>query len=196
VSSTGGTSGTGASPGLEPIPLPFVDDFEDRSTAGWLEYIKDEAATWVVQADATSQVVSQTQMGGDLMFLVGGDVSWTDQSLRIRARFDDERTRLYVCARFSRSETYYYLELRSAPPRLYVLNEGRRDELAEAEERFEPVVGTWYTVVLTAQGTTLTASIDGVVVCTATDSSIPNGGVAFGTREGSGSFDDVSVTAP
>jgi len=52
------------------------------------------------------------------------------------------------------------------------------------------------TITVTAQGTTFSAAIDGVSVCSATNTALANGGIALGTDGGQAAFDDVNVTSP
>lgn len=68
-------------------------------------------------------------------------------------------------------------------------------DLCAGTAAFSGVAGTWYTVTLSANGSSLSAAIGGTPICSGNDPSIAVGGIAHGTSSGRVSFDDVRVTA-
>jgi hypothetical protein len=196
----GAASGGGA--GGPPSGSIFFDDFEDGDTQDWVN-VDDEGVPisgWSLVQDG-STVFKQGSTSSDPSWAIGGNVNWTDQVLEVKLKFDgvpDESAAALISARFKNFDAYYYLELRADGG---IKIRKRVDGSTSDVTRYDPDVpltgDTWYTLGLGAVGATLTAYFNGVAVATATDSSIPAGGIGIGTTEEAVvAFDDVSVTAP
>ncbi len=203
ASGMGGMSnGTGGTPYVPPsssISLPYTDDFEDGSLNGWLVWNSSSSAlgSWAITSDGTSNVLQQSNSGSSATWEVGGDVKWTDQAFSVKAKWADTSTYIYVSVRFNNTDGYYYLQtVPGSKPKIRVRNSGSTNDVCAGTTNFAGTAGTWYTITVTAQGSTFSAAIDGVSVCSATDTGFANGGIAVGTDGGPASFDDVSVTAP
>jgi hypothetical protein len=198
---TAGTSNAGSSGG-PPTGALFFDDFEDGSASDWIS--ADDEGTpitgWSIVADGSS-VFKQGSASSDPSWSIGGDVSWTDQIVEVKIKFDDvpdESAAALVAARFTSFDSYYYLEIRGDGG---IKIRKRVDGSTGDVTRYDPDVpltgNTWYTVGIGAVGTTLTAYFGGVPVAMGTDSDLARGGIGIGTAEEAVvAFDDVSVTAP
>lgn len=210
ASGNGGSSGGSGSAGTAsggvaggpPSGSIFFDDFEDGETSDWIS-VDDEGTPiggWSLVEDG-STVFKQGSASSDPSWSIGGDVTWTDQVLEVKLKFDDvpdESAAALISARFRSFDAYYYLELRGDGG---IKIRKRVDGSTSDVTRYDPDAplagNTWYTAGIGAVGTTLTAYFNGVAVATATDSSIPAGGIGIGTTEEAVvAFDDVSVTAP
>jgi hypothetical protein len=199
----GGTANTGGSSHtvVTGIPLPYTDDFEDGSTAAWLPWNSSSSAlgSWAIAVDGTTtnHVLQQSNSGSSATWFVGGDVNWKDQILSVKARWADTSTYIYASVRFNNTDGYYYLQaVPGSKPKIRVRNSGSTTDVCAGTTNFAGTVGTWYTISVTAQGSTISAAIDGAAVCSATNTAIANGGIAVGTDGGQAAFDDVNVTSP
>jgi hypothetical protein len=182
--------------------LPYFEDFEDFDPLKWVSRNdENEPVTgWSIVTDGSS-VFKQSSASSDPSWSIGGDVSWTDQIVEVKIKFDDvpdESAMALVAARFTSFDAYYYLELRADGG---IKIRKRVDGSTGDVTRYDPDVplmgNTWYTVGIGAVGTTLTAYFGGVPVAMGTDGDLESGGIGIGTAEEAVvAFDDVSVTAP
>jgi hypothetical protein len=202
VSGVGGRTGTGGVPYVPPsssIALPYTDDFEDGNLDGWLVMNNSSSAlgSWAVGTDGANHILQQTNSGSSATWQVGGDVKWTDQKLSVRVRWADTSTYIYISVRFNNADGYYYLQaVPGSKPKIRLRNSGSTTDVCAGSTNFAGVAGTWYTITVTAQGSTFSADIDGTAICSASNPTFANGGIALGTDGGPAAFDDVNVSAP
>jgi hypothetical protein len=198
--SAGGASTTGGQSSLpSSFAFPYTDDFEDGNSNGWMVWNSSSSAlgTWSVALDGTNHVLQQTSSGSSATWQVGGDVKWTDQKFSVKAKFADTSTYVYVSVRFNNTDGYYYLQtVPGSKPKIRVRNSGSTTDVCAGTTNFAGTAGSWHTITVTAQGSTFSADIDGVAVCSATNALIASGGIAVGTDGGPSSFDDVNVNLP
>lgn len=200
--STGGSNGSSGSGsgGTTPVStkLPFVEDFEDGKADGFIPYNdKGTAGPWAVVADGAGKIYQPQAAVSDVEFAVGGSTTWTDVALTVKVRLNTADTDAQVILRFKEPKTYLVLEMAEGKYKLRGRAAGSTTDLISPSPKPVITAGTWYTVGITAKGTTVTLTLDGMpigmpVTCNA---AISNGGVAFGMDSGSASFDDLSVTA-
>jgi hypothetical protein len=173
-------------------PALLADDFEDGDAAGW----STSGGSWAVATDG-SRVYQQSGTSADARALAGS-ASWTDQTVSVRVRplaFNGSNRFVAVAARAQSATSYYYLALRSNNTvELKRLVSGSSTTLASAPVAV--AAGQWYTLALTAQGSSLTGSVNGQVLVSATDTRFASGRAGLATFYASASFDDVLVTAP
>jgi hypothetical protein len=199
--SVGGVTSTG---GYPPLDLPYTDDFEDSLMDRWIRLDDGTITTaaWPIVVDSTAASNHVLQLGSSSndTWEVGGSYAWTDQVFQVRLRFTGTSGYAYIAVRWERvagDDNYYYLQIDpdSSKPKIRARYNGSTTDVCAATVNFVGTVGTWYTVTVTAQGSTLSASIDGTLVCTGTNASIPAGGIAVGSDGFQVFFDDVRVTA-
>jgi hypothetical protein len=197
--STGGSSGTGAG-GTKPANtnLPFAEDFEDGEANGFIPYnATATAGAWTIVADGAGKIYQPQAAVSSLELAVGGSTTWTDVAMTVKVRLNSADTDAQVILRFKEPKTYLVLEMAEGKYKLRGRAAGSTTDLISPSPKPEIVAGTWYTVGITAKGTTVSLTFNGMAIGTPVmcNAAISNGGVAFGMDSGSASFDDLSVTA-
>jgi hypothetical protein len=193
IAPTGGSSGGGAG-GATPNQSLFTDDFEG-SAKNWISAPSDG---WSVVSDDT-KVFRQGTLDTQFRVSSGGDAAWTDQAVEARVKvlaFTGSSTSYFagVFARFKDLDNHYFVALQSDGHLKIKKKAGGSSTSVSSQADATIQAGIWYTVKLTVKGSTLTAYLDGKQVVTASDSDIPSGGVALGTKNATAEFDDVKVT--
>jgi len=198
--SVGGATGSSGSGGTKPAStaLPFSEDFEDGAANGFIPY-NDQGTPgpWVVVADGAGKIYQPQAAVSALELAVGGSTTWTDVAMTVKVRLNDADTDARVILRFKEPKTYLVVEMAEGKYKLRGRAAGSTTDLVAPSPKPVITAGTWYTVGVTAKGTTVTLTLDGKpigspVMCNA---AISNGGIAVGADSGSASFDDISVTA-
>ncbi len=166
------------------------DDFQDGNSSGWTT----SGGSWSVVSDG-SLAYRQSSTSGNAQALAGS-TGWTDQSVQARVKpiaFAGGSEFVAVLARVQNSSNYYYATLRNANKvEIKKTVAGSAKVLASAS--FTVNTGTWYTLRLEAQGTTLRAFVNGTQYLSISDSQFASGQAGLATYNGSASFDDVLVT--
>jgi hypothetical protein len=201
TTNSGGTTSTGGGPPLGGNVLLF-DDFEDGNTDGWIANRGDgdEAfGNWAVVSDATGHVYEEQSVFSDPSFAVGGDLAWTDQQLEVKVRLDGDVSdaTIFLAVRFQSWDNYYFLEFHGdGRMKIRASVGGSTADVVSYDTDTPLTSGTWYSIGLSAKGSTLNALLDGAVVATGMDDRLTNGGIALAARDVSAAFDDVKVTVP
>jgi hypothetical protein len=195
----GGMASTGGRPA---VTLPYRDDFEDGVMDQWIRLDDSDinATPWPIVVDSTSASNHVLQLAsGSKTWEVGGSYEWRDVVFQVRLRLTSTSGYAFVAVRWERvagDDNYYYLQIQpGSKPKIRARYGGSTTDPCTGTTNFAGTVGTWYTVAVTAQGSTISASIDGTPVCSGTNSSIAAGGIALGSDGVQVIFDDVSVTA-
>jgi hypothetical protein len=196
-SATGGSTGSG---GTKPVStnLPFHEDFEDGKADGFIPYNdKATAGAWTVIADGAGKVYQPQAPVSELEWAVGGSTAWTDVAMTMKVRLNGADSDAQIIIRFKEPKTYLVLEMAEGKYKLRGRAAGSTTDLIAPSPKPVITAGTWYTVGITAKGTTVTLTLDGkpIGMPAMCNAAISNGGVAFGMDSGSASFDDLSVTA-
>jgi hypothetical protein len=194
----GGSKGGGGSGPTKPanLNLPYTEDFEDGEPNGYLPWNEDMTqGTWAVVDDTDGKVYQPQAAVSDLEFAVGGSTTWTDVAMTVKVRLADDASGAQIVLRFKDPKTYLVVEMAVGKYKLRGRANGSTTDLISPSPKPLIMPGTWYTVGITAKGTTVTLTLDGTpigspVMCNAL---ISNGGIALGVAEGSVSFDDVHV---
>ncbi len=196
-----GSAGSGGSGPAASTQLPFHDDFEDGDPNGWMASIDAEQmplGKWSIVADGATKVYEEQQATSDPSWAVGGDYRWTDQHLEAKVKvvsgFPDTLVMLVV--RFTSFKTYCFLEVRSNQMKIRVKVDGSTTDVGTYKFPTALVDGTWYTVGISAKGSTIAAYFAGAQVAMGSNSSVTAGGIALTATDGVVAFDDVAVTAP
>jgi hypothetical protein len=197
-SGSGGSTAGGGSGPTKPanLNLPYTEDFEDGQPNGFLPWNEDMTqGMWAVVADADGMVYQPQAAVADLEFAVGGSTTWTDVAMTVKVRLADDSSGAQIVMRFKDPKTYLVVEMGVGKYKLRARANGSTTDLISPSPKPVIVPGTWYTVGLTAKGTSVILTLDGTaigspVMCNAL---ISNGGIALGVAEGSASFDEVHV---
>lgn len=197
TSGTSGTSGTstGGKPG---VSLPFTEDFEDGQANGFMPWNEDMTqGTWAVVADGAGKVYQPMATVSELEFAVGGVTAWTDVALKVKVKLANDQSDAQVVLRFKDPKTYLFVEMAEGKYKLRGRANGSSQDLVAPSPKPVIVAGTWYTVGITAKGTSVSLTLDDMPIGSPAtcDALISNGGVALGVAEGSVAFDDLSIVA-
>ena len=193
-----GTGGTGGDSGA----LLMFDDFEGGPRAdGWINDGPSSGGSWAVTGDSFNRAYRQASLAS-LTWAAGGAVGWIDQKAEAKVAFPTlppSGSGVMVAARFQDLSNHYYALFGSdGGVSIRKRVNGSTSTLVSntVASRVPQVSGIVYTLALAAQGTTLTAYLDGTAVATTTDPNLAAGGVALGTQAVSVLFDEVKVTRP
>jgi pectate lyase len=178
------------------VPAAFAatllsDNFEDGNADGWSK----SGGSWAVVSDG-SRAYRQSNVGSELARAFGGSTSWTNYTVSARVKplaFDGSGRFVGISARTSGATKFY---------RLALLNSNRA-ELQAVNGSSVAVIGgvsrtvatgTWYTLRIEVNGTTIRGFVDGAQVGSGTNTMEDNGRIALQTFHATASFDDVVVT--
>lgn len=199
-----GSSGSGGT--AAPMGTLLFEDFEDGNADGWIADADDGndlVGNWAVVTEGASKIYKEQTEYSDPSWTVGGRLDWKDQAAETKVQFVSSAAGdaiAYLAVRLSSKERYYFLEFQANETngslKVRKRVDGSTTDLIPSHKTGMPVgPGTWYTIGLSAVGTTLTAKLNGTVIGTATDSALANGGIALGIRDAVAIFDDVKVTS-
>ncbi|WP_305785490.1 family 16 glycoside hydrolase [Symbioplanes lichenis] len=167
----------------------FTADFESGAS-GWSK----SGGTWTVTADG-SQTLRQTNATSENARDFAGDTAWTDYTLSARVKPLSLGGNGFagLLARAKSSTTFYRLALLPGNQvQLQAVNSGNVTVLGSASRTVAP--GTWYTLSLAVSGSTITGSVDGTPVGSATSSVAASGRIGLQTAYSTAGFDDVTVS--
>lgn len=163
----------------------FSDDFNDGNANGWTK----SGGSWAVAGGE----YQQTGTGADAK-AQAGSTSWTAQSVSARVRplaFGNSSRSVGVQARAQNMTNFYSLVLTgSGSVQLRRTVGGGTTTLASAAIGS----GTWFTLQLNASGASLSGSVNGVQLVSASDSALASGRAGLITSYASAAFDDVIVS--
>jgi pectate lyase len=160
------------------------DNFDDGNANGWTT----SGGSWSVSSGAYSQ--SSTGASAKAQ---AGSTSWGTATVSARVRpntFSGNGSRgIGVAARVQNTSNFYALVV---TPTAVQIRKGATTVLASAS--FSATTGTWYTLSLSATGSSLVGSVNGAAVVTASDGSYSTGRAGLLANYTAGSFDDLVVT--
>jgi len=168
----------------------FSDDFQDGNANGWTK----SSGTWSVVTDG-SLVHRQSGTSADSNARAGSS-SWTNYSVQARVKpiaFNGADRYVGVMARVVNSNHYYYLALQNGN-RLVVGKRAGGSPITLTSKSFTFTTGTFYTLRIDAQGSSLSGYVNGALQLTATDSEFSSGIIGGAAFFASASFDDFLVT--
>ncbi|MBW6440149.1 cellulose-binding protein [Actinoplanes hulinensis] len=168
----------------------FSADFESGSTSGWSK----SGGTWSVVSDGT-QVFQQSDSGNTRARQFAGTTSWTNYSVQAKVKataFSSTSGVVALTARAAGATKMYRLSLTGANRvQLETMNGSSVTVLGSLSQTIS--ASTFYTLRLTVNGTTISGSVNGTSVGSATDSTITAGRIGLLTEYAAGRFDDVLV---
>jgi hypothetical protein len=170
----------------------FCEDFE-TGTAQWTVL----QGAWVTAIDGTS--VYSCPLGTNEARSIAGNATWSDYTVSARIKLIQLGVgkRIYLAARATDASNWYGASFYNDSTLAIQIRKkvaGTSSTLASAD--FAWVTGRWYRVTLKLNGSTLTMSIDGTLLLTATDTSFTAGRIALLADQSQISVDDVIVTVP
>src|SRR5215471_20841551 len=169
----------------------FSDDFEDGNDNGWTK----SSGTWSVVTDG-SLAYRQSGTSADSNAR-NGSASWTNISIQARVKpiaFNGADRYVGVTTRVVNSNHYYFLALQNGN-RLLLGKRAGSTPITLATKAFTFSTGTFFTLRLDANGSTLTGFVNGTQQLTASDSDFTAGIIGGATFFASASFDDFLVTS-
>ncbi|MBF9067253.1 ricin-type beta-trefoil lectin domain protein [Streptacidiphilus fuscans] len=214
TTTTGQGKGTATSPSAAPLGLPYSDTFEKPATTTSPKYFSDmngafqtvpcgggRAGTCLRQMAATTPI-RWTNEPYDAPYTIMGDGSWTNYTVTADTLFEQSSTiellgRVNQQGRNNNGLNAYHLRVSDTGAWSIVKSDTSWNFTTLASGTTTAALGTgsWHTVSLSMQNTTLTASIDGVTVGSATDASFTNGQAGLGvTGYQTDQFDNFSLT--
>jgi pectate lyase len=162
------------------------DDFADGDAAGW----STSGGAWSVSGGA----YRQTGQSSDARSRVGS-TGWTDYTVRVRvtpAAFSGSNRFVAVLARAQSATSYYYVALRSNNTvELKRLVNGTATTLDTGS--LTVATGRSYVVTLTVAGSSLSGTVDGAELVSATDTRFTAGQAGVATYYAASAFDDMLV---
>ncbi|MFC4069152.1 cellulose-binding protein [Actinoplanes subglobosus] len=168
----------------------FSADFESGSTSGWSK----SGGTWSVVSDGT-QALQQSDTGSERARQFAGTTSWTNYSVQARVKataFGSTAGVVALTGRAAGSTKMYRLSLTGANKvQLETMNGSAVTVLGSLSQTIS--TSTYYTLKLSFSGTTISGSVNGTSVGSATDSTITAGRIGLLTEYAAGRFDDVVV---
>src|SRR5215475_8775498 len=169
----------------------FSDDFEDGNDSGWTK----SSGTWAVVTDG-SLAYRQSGTSADSNARAGSP-SWTNISVQARVKpiaFNGADRYVGVMTRVVNSNHYYFLALQNGN-RLLLGKRAGSSPITLATKAFTFSTGTFYTLRIDANGSTLNGYVNGTLQLTASDSDFTAGIIGGATYFASASFDDFLVTS-
>src|SRR6266508_3002075 len=169
----------------------FSDDFQDGNDNGWTR----SSGTWSIVTDG-SLAYRQSGTSADSNARAGSP-SWTNISIQARVKpiaFNGADRYVGVMARVVNSNHYYFLALQNGN-RLLLGKRAGSSPITLATKSFTFSTGTFYTLRIDVNGSSLTGFVNGTQQLTASDSEFTAGIIGGATFFASATFDDFLVTS-
>jgi hypothetical protein len=204
------TTTTGQQKGLatpaenRPFPFPFKAGFEDEKAGTTPKYFTDQGGAFEVakrndgRGNCLRQLITKRTIEWEdkplFIQTVVGDTLWTDYAVSYDVFFHEPYS--YATILLRASEMYrshklpeaYHLKLQSS---------GQWELMAGAKKLASGLVAlpekSWQTVLLSAKGDKIKASVNGVLVADITDSAYSHGMIGMGSSFNLVDFDNVEV---
>jgi pectate lyase len=169
----------------------YSANFENGSISDWSK----SGGTWAVVSDG-SQVAQQSNATSENARLFAGSTSWTAYTVtaRVKPTSLGSGGLAGLLARASGSTTFYRLALMPGNlMQLQAVNGSSVTVLGQASRTVS--TGTWYTLSLTVSGSTISGSVDGSSLGSASNTLVSAGRIGLQTLYSSANFDDVTVSS-
>ncbi len=168
----------------------FSDNFNDGNADGWAT----QNGTWSVVEDSGSYVYYQSSTSEGRAS--SGASTWINYSVQARVKVDNFNgsNRAYVCARYGDGNNYYAASLyNSSGGKLEIRKKVGGSSTTLVSKSYSLSAGTWYTVKLEVNGSTINMYVNGSLELTTTDSSLTSGKAGLIAYKVVAKFDDVTV---
>jgi hypothetical protein len=169
----------------------FSDDFQDGNADGWAR----SSGTWSIVTDG-SLAYRQSGTSADSNSRAGSP-SWTNISVQARVKptaFNGADQYVGVMTRVVNSNHYYFFALQNGN-RLLLGKRAGSSPITLATKAFTFSTGTFQTLRLDANGSSLSGYVNGTLQLTASDSEFTAGIIGGATFFASATFDDFLVTS-
>ncbi|GAA0576545.1 hypothetical protein GCM10010172_71660 [Paractinoplanes ferrugineus] len=165
-------------------------DFENGSTSGWSK----SGGTWSIVSDGT-RVLQQSDATSERARDFAGQTSWTNYSVQARVKatsFASGAGVVAIAARAAGATKMYRLSLTASNKvQLEAMNGSAVTVLGSLAQTIS--TSTFYTLKLSVNGTTISGTVNGTSVGSASDSTISSGRIGLLTEHAAGRFDDLVV---
>ncbi|WP_433087852.1 family 16 glycoside hydrolase [Dactylosporangium sp. CA-052675] len=168
----------------------FSATFEDGSTSGWSK----SGGTWSVVTDG-GKVLQQSSTTSENAREFAGDSGWANYTVQaaVKPLALGSGGFAALLARSTSATTFYRLALLPGNAvQLQAVNSGSVTVLGSASRTVSS--GTWYTLGITVNGGSISASVDGTTIATVSNTAIAKGRIGLQTAYSSANFDNVTVT--
>ncbi len=170
----------------------FSDNFDDGAADGWTA----TSGTWSVVQDGGSYVYYQSST--DEGRTSAGSQSWTDYSVEAKVKVDNFNgsNRTYVCGRYKDGNNFYAASLYNSSGGTLEIRKkvGGSTTTLASKSSYGLAAGTWYTVKLEMQGSSIKMYVNGTLELSATDSSLTSGAAGLIAYKTVAKFDNVTVS--
>lgn len=166
-------------------------DFENEGAANWTS----TAGTWSVVQDGGSSVYYQSSTSEGRTS--AGSSTWSNYSVQSEVKIDNFNgsNRTMVSGRYGDGNNYYAASLsNSNGGTLEIRKKVSGSSTTLASKTAYPLsTGTWYTVKLELNGSTLKMYVNGTLELTASDSSLTSGAIGLVASKTAAKFDNIIV---
>jgi len=207
---TGQGKGTATSPAPHSLALPYTDNFDSDATGSEAAYLSDMQGAFQVQpcTGRTGQCVRQMapvkpvewQADSDA-FALAGDTTWANYTVSVDVNLAAAGTvelfgRANSQSRPQSHQNAYLLRVSNTGAWSIVRSDtSGTDTTLASGTRTALGTGSWHTLALTMQGSTISGAVDGAAVGSATDTAFQTGQVGIGVvGYQTDQFDNLSVT--
>ncbi|GAA3210558.1 ricin-type beta-trefoil lectin domain protein [Nonomuraea helvata] len=211
TTTTGQGRGTATSPAQGSLNLPYSDNFDSYPAAGLPRYLQDMQGAFEASACGGGRAGMCLRQSSPMAPITwktladpatyGGNLNWNNYTVSADALLEKSgyaqlegrvgSTNLDPIGNYNG----YFLRVTDGGA-WSILRNNTSGQLSTLRSGNVAALGTnrWHSLALGFSGSTITASIDGAVVGTASDSSFAAGQVGFGTGQGvTAQFDNLSV---
>jgi hypothetical protein len=212
TTTTGQGKGTATGPAQGSLNLPYSDNFDGYAAGKEAKYLMDmegafetsacgasRAGTCVRQASTQQAIPWKTRTDP---YALLGNVAWSNYTVSADTLLEKSGTVSLIGRAGSQVTTNqaalnaYYLRV-SDTGAWSILRNNLSAQVTTLRSGTTAALGTnrWHTLALGFSGSTITASVDGTVVGTVTDSTLPSGQAGFATSQGeTAQFDNLVIS--
>ncbi|HAN44485.1 MAG TPA: pectate lyase, partial [Ruminococcaceae bacterium] len=169
---------------------PFFSDNFESGSGNWTA----TNGTWSVVNDGSAVYYKSGTNEGRAY---RGDMTWTNYSVQADVKIDNFNgsNRAMVCARYKDGNNYYAVSLYNKNGGTIEIRKkvsGSSSTIAEASAPL--AAGTWYTVKIEVNGSTIKAYLNGVEKLSATDTALTAGAVGLVPYKVAAKYDNIIVS--
>ncbi|WP_431913483.1 ricin-type beta-trefoil lectin domain protein [Micromonospora carbonacea] len=211
TTTTGGGKGTATSPPQGQLSLPYTDNFDSYPAGKLARYLQDNQGAFETAACGGGRAGMCLRQSSPMAPITwktladpstyGGNLNWNNYTVSADVLLEkagyvqlEGRVGSQNLDPVS-AQNAYFLRVTDAGA-WSILRNNTSNQLTTLRSGTVAALGTnrWHSLALGFSGSTITATVDGVTVGTATDSSFGAGLVGFGTSQGqTAQFDNLSV---